>query len=208
MHPDDNPFTPPASEHNPFAPPQSQTTTEAEMDGEAEELRRRFMNREACIKAIGCLYVIAGIGSAASTMIAFAMMTGRIGDGMSPIVWLSLAYSLALGIFFLWAGSALFGLRNPARLAAIGACVLFMCIGLAMGNFFGIPVQALYLACLIGSGAKHVCSGEYRDVIAQTRRLNGQLALRVVLLAVAMFVVVSGLTVFQFMQRAAPALNQ
>lgn len=152
-----------SNEHNPFAPPRLQTIPGSEMqpDGEAEELRRRFMNREACVKSIGCLYVIAGVGSVASALITFAMMTGNVG-GLPPIGWFPLVYTVALGIFFLWAGSSLFGLRNPARLAAIGACVVFLCIGLAMRNLLGIPIQGLYLACLIGSGAKYVCSNSFK----------------------------------------------
>ena len=185
------------TDHNPFAPPRAESQPlDMAVGGEAEEIRRRFMNREACTKAVGWFTVISGVVQLLSGLLLLAALPQTL-EHMGPMNWLALAHGLVLGVFFLWAGSGLCRLKNAARVGAIGVFIAFFILGLVTRYFHVLPVQAVYLACLIGPGAKYVCSTEYRDVVKQTRPLNRRAALRVFLWAIAVFFIIGAVMILQ-----------
>ncbi|HEY1053095.1 MAG TPA: hypothetical protein VGE39_25165, partial [Prosthecobacter sp.] len=95
-------------EFNPYAAPKAEVITQ---DTEAEAIRRKHINHEASIKAVGCLY---GLGAIVLFVVLIAGLT-RLGGAGSY----ELGYMAGFAVVALLTGLLARGLRNLRRWAAI-----------------------------------------------------------------------------------------
>jgi hypothetical protein len=203
--PDLTPFV----EINPYAAPEGPIGAEGipgSMDlADAEALRRRYLNHEASVKAIGSLSLVGAVVLTVLSLVGFLAAAGVItdlGEGFRSVEADRLAMGLGGGVFFVLAclnyavGIGLRRLLPWARWTEVGLsslAILFSCLLLNPFNFF----ISLYILYLMGSAkGTMVFSPAYREVIAQTPHIKYRMSRIVkVLLAILAIVVGMGVTI-------------
>lgn len=183
---------------NPFAPPQveSQPLESAiGVNGEADATRRQFVNREACVRAIGWLYVFGIAPMALEAMMG--VFPSEVDKDKILLTWLNDLRVIVCGVLVLWLAWGLSTLRQDVRRTAIGvniASIAWGCIMIVWGYsywFFGaafaIVFPTLFLPFLAGPRAGYVCSAEYRKVIEKSPQWNQQSSARGGVLALGLF---------------------
>lgn len=178
-----NPYAPPPAggpptnpSHNPYAPPSARIGTAGGDVGEAEEIRRQYLNHEASIRSVGCLYVwggifalvVAGIG-VLSLPFVFFMGEGEATEAMGGagfVVIVILLYG-GLGALNYWLGK---GLRQLDPKVRTLATVLFV-IGL-IGFPVGTMLSLYFLYLLHSEKGKRVMTPEYQQIVELTPHIK------------------------------------
>jgi hypothetical protein len=151
---------------NPYAAPKA-TIDHTEVGADAERIRREHINIEASVKAIGRLYVLAGVLTlAAGVVLALAVILGdRTATGSTAIL-AALPSTLALVCVGVLQGATGYGLHQLRPWARVIGTILSVIglIGFPVGTIIGAYV--LYIVwCKKG---QMVFTEEYRRIIAAT----------------------------------------
>jgi hypothetical protein len=178
-------FEPLDDDFNPYAAPKAQAAPmrlRGEV-GQAEEIRRAYINHEAGFKSIGALYILGGVFGTIAVIAMIAVLASGQMKGMEPgVAVFVLAFYLVITALNYAIGIGLNKLQVWARwtalvfsvLGLIGVCLNALVVTFAnpiAGLFFlliggGITGYILYL--LASSKATYICSPEYREIIALT----------------------------------------
>lgn len=186
---------------NPFAPPRAESRPlglATVPDGEAESIRRRFLNYESSIKAIGWLYLIGGtlilIGILIGAISLFAVFfagRGELAEEMDnpggPSILLVVSVYGVVSLVVLWIGNGLRTLHNGARIAGIVCGSMTLLVSVLSLNVIAFLIQILFLYYLATEKGRYVCSAEYHEIIRKTPHVKpGSWVLIVVLVFVAL----------------------
>lgn len=155
-------------DYNPFAAPQSPPGPVA-AGSRAEEIRNAHLSHEASVRAIGVLYIIAGILILLTPFILLGMPGGPGGPGR--IEWgviASMSFSLAVGMLLIATAYGLRKLHFWARFAAAALSVPGFVLGFPIGSV--ICLYILYL--LFSRKGAMIFSAPYRDIMQQTPHIQ------------------------------------
>jgi hypothetical protein len=190
-------FTPPnRPDDNPFAAPEVAVRRQQSLFGgdlsEAETIRRKYLNHEASIQAIGFLNLLGGVFCIIGGVVAvfFGFSTAAVGPAGEPLPRLLIGgfgiFYVLLGAFSIAIGSGLKNLRNWARVTMavlIGLSLIFNVItllrALIMDNTatlipsliavgVGSIIPFLFIRLMVSEKGKMVCSPEYAAIRSQT----------------------------------------
>jgi len=131
--------------------------------GTVEDIRRKYLNHEACVKSIGTLYVIG------SLLLLIAGTVGFIADTKStPEARLAAAaFLISLSLFQLWVAG---GLKKLASWTKIPVGVLS---GIGLLAFpLGTVINAYILYLVFSQKGQIVLSQEYKRIIALTPHIK------------------------------------
>lgn len=179
-------------EFNPYAAPKADVITQ---DTEAETIRRKHINHEASIKAVGSLY---GLAAIVLLVLLIVRLTG-IGRA-SPY---ELGFLVGFALLALLTGMLARGLRNLRRWAAILVGIwagIAMVLGFANlpNSAFGMVISAYILWLMVGPKGLFVTSAEYRAIIAQTPHVKRRTSVVVWVLLILLLVIL-GIGIFSAM---------
>lgn len=147
---------------NPYAPPAEGTfVSPPQADSNVEEIRRRYLNREASIRSVGALYLFGG------GFLAVVSPFALVGDGPRGIMLFVFLFMFVWGVAQLLVGHGLRLMAPWSRLPTM----MFQAIGL-----LGFPIGTLisgYILYLVGSkDGAFVLSTEYQEVVRATPHIR------------------------------------
>ena len=183
MTDESNPYAPPPPEgrpanpsHNPYAPPSARIGTAGGDVGEAETIRRQYLNHEASLRSVGCLYLWGGIFALAVAAIGvvalpfmFFMGSGETAESLGGAGFYLVIVALygGLGALNYWLGK---GLRKLDPKVRTLATVLFV-IGL-LGFPVGTILSLYFLYLLHSEKGRRVMTAEYRWIVELTPHIK------------------------------------
>ena len=151
---------------NPYAPPKAVVEDVVPFSGEAEEIRREHIQREAAIRSIGILYYIGGVALGVVALAALAgSNAGLAGMGMkgkAPLGFMGI-FLLAFAVGALFVGRGLRKLRPWARIASIVMSILGL-LNPPTGTLINIYI--LYL--LFSEKGRRIFESDYPEIVAAT----------------------------------------
>lgn len=171
-----------------WTPPRAQLQTSSASNPEAAEIRRRHLNHEASVRALGTLYFIGAVGAFLAG-VGLGIATFASPEREGPIIGIAVAaFVLGLGALYFWIARGLRGLKSQARIPA----GILAALGL-LGFPIGTLINGYILYLLFSAKGKMVFSDEYQQVIADTPDIKYRTSIVVwilVALLVAFFVFV------------------
>lgn len=154
-------------------------------DASAEEVSKKYIKHEACVKSIGTLYCI-GAG-----LLLAAGITGPFANQKDPIgarILVSVIF-IGLGIFQLWVSKGLWALKSWVRIP-VGVLSGLGLLAFPLGTI--INGYILYLV-FCEKGTK-VFSPEYQQVVAATPQIKYKTSIIVwIVLGILITIIVLGL---------------
>jgi hypothetical protein len=151
---------------NPYAPPKAAVEDVVAFSGEADEIRREHIQREAAIRSIGILYYI---GGAALTLLALGALAGSnaaLGNmamhAKAPLAVMGVIF-LGFGVGTIFVGRGLRNFRPWARITSIVIAIL----GLANPPV-GTLVNIYILYLLFSEKGRRIFESDYPEIVAAT----------------------------------------
>jgi hypothetical protein len=162
---------------------------------EAEAVRRNHISQEVSIRALGNLYLFAGI--LVVFLIALAL-TGGIRAPSTVMLWQWGPVLILIGVASIVVGIGLRMLQGWASIAAIVLCIM-----LGVFNLMALPgskVVALVLPggiilTLLSAKSRWVVSRDYKRIIAETPHLKPRTSIAAWLLIALLMIIVAALLV-------------
>jgi hypothetical protein len=151
---------------NLYAPPKARVEDVSEFAGDAEEIRREHINREAEIRAIGILYYLGG-GLVCLAAIAILMGSTRFPSPRPLPAGVMGAILLVAGALPLVVGRGLRTLRPWARITAIVLAILGLLRPPA-----GTLVNIYILYLLFSAKGKRIFESDYPEIVAATPHIK------------------------------------
>jgi hypothetical protein len=197
-------------EFNPFQAPEATAKGPVLIDGpadlrEAELIRRKYLNHEASVKAIGWLNILGSFifipAGVFVTLLGFGAVTlpdQQLGE-MQKLAMVGLgAFLFTLGVVWVFVGIGLRKLRSWARITEGVLSLLSALLNFIRLNPFAlIPCYIAYL--MLSEKGRMVCSPEYHRVIAATPHIKYRTHWLVkTLLIILMLVLLLGIAGFIF----------
>ena len=205
----------PAEEFNPYQAPTAtlESPSRLELNGDAEIIRRTYLNHEAAVKSIGSLCYLGALFCGLGAIFGVLTLSGFVAGVRPPDAQAMMAMALNLGILFVfcliysalgfglnrlqpwarWTTIVLIGLATLYQLGLVIMAVAFnpavagMMLGVALLCLI-IPTYMLYL--LISAKGSMVFSSEYRDVIQATPHVKYKTSLFLKILLVLLLIIV------------------
>ena len=151
---------------NPYAPPKAAVEDVVAFSGEAEEIRREHIQREAAIRSIGILYYIGGVALCVVALAALAgSNAGLVGMGVkgkAPLGFMGV-FLLAFAVGALFVGRGLRKLRPWARIASIVMSILGL-----LNPPTGTLVNIYILYLLFSEKGRRIFESDYPEIVAAT----------------------------------------
>jgi hypothetical protein len=215
-------------EDNPFAAPEVAVRRQVGLPdgdiGEAELIRRKYLNHEASVRGLGALMIFSGVCCVIGGIVALVFVIGGVPVTIPALQGIATSVLAGYGIYFLASGVISFavgvGLRRLSNRARIAMAVLIglnIAISLYSMTQVGIqnPVQvnanrvnvsftwlfyAYFLYLMLSAKGKFVTSHEYAAIRAQTPHIKYRMScilkwLLIVLLVFFGVMIVMGLIV-------------
>ncbi len=184
-----------ASSENPYASPFADTSVDPTgvlAPAEVEEVRRRYLSREASIRSVGSLYYMSGtlMGFIVLAIVAGTLAGGTMGLGLFEVLFLLFYLAMAVLSFVLGAGLR----RLDARVKI--PVVILSVLGLLWVPI-GTLINGYILYLMLSSKSKVVLSPYYHEIIAQTPHIKYRTSLLAwIVLIILLLVIVAAVVGF------------
>lgn len=179
---------------NPYAPPKAAVEDVVAYSGEAEEIRREHIQREAAIRSIGILYYLAAAGLVIVALAALAGSNAGLAGlgvtGKGPLALMGIFF-VAFGVGLIFVGRALRQLRPWARIAAIVIAFLGL-LNAPTGTLINIYI--LYL--LFSAKGRRIFESDYPEIVAATPDIKAKTSIIVwVFLGLLVFAILAAVLI-------------
>ena len=181
MNDGSNPYVPPPESlpadpsYDPYAPPSAQIGAAGGDLGEAEAIRRQYLQHEALIRSVGCLYLWGGVLTLVITALGlvalpfYFLAANELSDTvrLMGISLLGLPIYGGLGALNYWIGKGLRRLDPKVRTIT----TILLMIGL-LGFPFGTALSLCFLYLLHSEKGRKVMTEEYQKIVEQTPHIE------------------------------------
>lgn len=207
------PPSPAEEAFNPYAAPKAEIGSDfaVEMQSDDEAIRKKYLNHEASVRAIGALNYLGGVVWVTAGLFltgwSVLLMSGVLPRGAdSPEKWLYGAMGvglLALGVLVFLLGRGLRRFRPWARWSEVALASIGALANVAQLNPFGLLFPVYFLYVMLSKKGTMVFSPEYQAVRARTPHIKYKTSLIVkiavvLLLTVLCLAIVGGITAVLF----------